>query len=246
MTLKYHVLEVLFSTLLRYLRDRSSRSIEGLENLPPKGEGYIAVANHRSFIDGMLLPQSLVTARKEGVHMVSYRELFDLPFFGSVLRAAEGLVLDRRDQKGIDRFFRDARYVLLERHECVGMHPEAHLQRAGPCLGRGRTGAAQLAVETGCPVVPVGLFGTGVVMPRGTTKLIYKRRALSVKIGKAVYLNQYRKAYEKAGREGDAPAVKAILNGCTTLIMRAIGEVTGQRYPFGERALARLSQFEEK
>lgn len=242
MTLKYRFLELLFRTLLAYLRDRPLGRVAGLENLPPRGQGYIAAANHRSFVDGMLLPHTLVWARKEPVHMVSYRELFDLPFFGSVLRGAEGLVLDRRSREGIERFFRDARYVLLERHECVGMHPEAHLQKPGPTLGRGRPGTARLAVETGCPVVPVGLFGTEVVMPRGTTKLRYKRRALSIEIGKPVYLDRYSKSYDKA----DARTKKLILGGCTTIIMRAIGEITGQRYPFGERALARLAEYAER
>ncbi len=242
MTFRYRLLELLFRTLLAYLRDRT----EGVEKLPPTGQGYIAAANHRSFMDGMLLPHTLVHARNEGVHMVSYRELFDLPFFGDVLRGAEGLVLDRRDQAGVDRFMRDAKYVLLERHECVGMHPEAHLQKRRPTLGRGRPGTAQLALETGCPVVPVGLFGTDVVMPRGTTKLFYKRRALSVRIGEPIWFNQYRTAYDRACEADDAQTKKTILGGCTTIIMHKIGKLTGQRYPFGERALARLAEHEEK
>ena len=242
MTFRYRLLEVVFRALLAYLRDRT----EGVRNLPPTGQGYIAAANHRSFMDGMLLPHTLVHARREGVHMVSYRELFDLPFFGDVLRGAEGLVLDRRDQAGVDRFMRDAKYVLLERHEGVGMHPEAHLQKPGPTLGRGRPGTAQLAVETGCPVVPIGLFGTEVVMPRGTTRLFYRRRSLSIRIGEPICFNQYRTAYEEAGRAADARTRKTILGGCTTIIMREIGKITGQRYPFGERALARLRELEEK
>ncbi len=237
MTLRYHFLEVVFRLFSRYLKDR----IEGLENLPPKGEGYIAAANHRSFVDGLILPQVLVTARAEPVHMVSYAYLFRIPVIRVILRWAEGLVLDPGTKEGIDRFFRDAKRALVEKHECVGLHPEAHIQRDTSRLGKGRPGAAQLAIETGCPVVPVALFGTAVVMPPGGMKLHYRRRAISMKVGRPIYLTRYRKAY----LEGDRRAKLDILTGCTTLIMREIGRLTGQPYPFGARAFGRLGRYED-
>lgn len=236
MTLQYHFLEVTFRLLSRYIKNR----IEGLENLPPKGQGYIAAANHRSFVDGLILPQVLVTARNEAVHMVSYAYLFKILFVRVILRWAEGLVLEPGTKEGIERFFADAKHVLLEKHECVGVHPEAHIQRNTTRLGRGRPGAAQLSIETGCPVVPVALFGTDVVMPPGSGKINYKRRAISMVVGRPMYFKRYRKAYD----EGDARARKEILAGCTTLLMLEIGKLTRQRYPFGERSLARLARYE--
>lgn len=236
MTLRYHLLEIIFRLASRYLKNK----VIGLENIPPKGQGYIAAANHRSFADAAILPQTLVTARKEAVHMVSYAELFEKPIMGTILRWAEGLVLDRSSKEGIERFFQDAKRILLEKHECVGLHPEAHISKTGK-LGRGRTGAARLAIETGCPVVPIGLFGTDVVMPPGTTKLNYKRRAMSIVIGKPIWFNKYAKAYN----EGDERTKQEILEGATTVIMRAIASIIGQEYPFGERALAKLPQYEE-
>lgn len=237
MTLRYRFLEISFRLVSRYIKNR----IEGLENLPPKGAGYIAAANHRSFVDGLILPQVLVTARNEGVHMVSYKYLFDILFVRVILRWAEGLVLDPSTKEGVERFFAEARHVLLEKHECVGMHPEAHIQRDTTRLGKGRTGAAQLSIETGCPVMPVALFGTDVVMPPGKPKLNYKRRAVSMVVGKPMYFKRYKKAYD----EGDEKTRRQILAGCTTLIMLEIGKLTRQRYPFGERSLARLAEYEE-
>ena len=236
MTFRYHLLEIVFRMASRYIKNKTI----GLENIPPKGQGYIAAANHRSFADAAILPQTLVTARKEAVHMVSYAELFDKPIMGTILRWAEGLVLDRSSKEGIERFFRDAKRILLEKHECVGLHPEAHISKTGK-LGRGRTGAARLALETGCPVVPIGLFGTDIVMPPGTTKLNYKRRAMSIVIGKPLSFRKYMRAYEA----GDERVKEEILEGATTVIMRAIASITRQHYPFGERALARLAQYEE-
>jgi 1-acyl-sn-glycerol-3-phosphate acyltransferase len=237
MNLRYHFLEITFRMGTRWLKNR----IGGLENLPPKGEGYVAAANHRSFADAAILPQTLVTARKEPVHMVSYSELFDAPVQGTILRWAQGLVLDRRSKEGIERFFRDAKYLLTERNECVGLHPEAHISKSGR-LGRGRPGAARLSVETGCPVVPIGLFGTEVVVPPDprNIRVYYRRRALSFKAGKPLHFHRYRKPYD----EGDERQKKEILEGVTTLIMLAIAEITGQVYHFGERSLARLKKYE--
>ena len=236
MTFKYKVLEMIFRGVSAYLKDR----VEGLENLPPVGEGYVAAANHRSFADSAILPQTLVTARNEPIHMVSYSELFRLPVFGMILSWAEGLVLDRGSKEGIEKFFEDAKHVITVKHEGVGLHPEAHIQTKGK-LGRGRPGAAKLAIETGCSVVPIALFGTDVVMPPGTTKLNYKRRALSFRAGKRMYFHQNKKAYEA----GDARTQKEVLDGCTTIIMRAIGELTGQTYHFGARGLEKLKEYDD-
>jgi 1-acyl-sn-glycerol-3-phosphate acyltransferase len=172
--------------------------------------------------------------------MVSYSELFNLPVFGTILRWAEGLVLDRSSKAGVEKFFDDAKHIISVKHEGIGMHPEAHIQTKGK-LGRGRPGAARLAIETGCSVVPIALFGTAVVMPPGTTKLNYKRRALSFKAGKRIYFHEYKKAYDA----GDARTQKEILSGCTTIIMRAIGELTGQTYHFGERGLEKLKKHDD-
>jgi len=236
MTLKNKFLEVAFRAITAYIKNR----VEGLEHLPPKGEGYVAAANHKSFADAAILPQTLVSARNEAIHMVSYSELFSLPVFGTILRWAEGLVLDRGSKAGIEKFFEDAKHIITVKHEGVGLHPEAHIQTKGK-LGRGRPGAAKLAIETGCSVVPIALFGTDVVMPPGTTKLNYKRRALSFRAGRRIYFNQYRKAYDA----GDKRVQKDILSGCTTIIMRAIGELTGQTYHFGARGLEKLEAYDD-
>jgi 1-acyl-sn-glycerol-3-phosphate acyltransferase len=233
MSLKYKVIEFAFRAISAYIKGR----VEGLENLPPVGEGYVAAANHRSFADAAILPQTLVTARNEPIHMVSYSELFDKPIISSILTWAEGLVLDRGSKEGIERFFEDARHVITVLHEGVGIHPEAHIQTKGK-LGRGRPGAAKLAIETDCSVVPIALFGTDVVMPPGTTELNFKRRALSFRAGRRIYFHEYKKAYDA----GDARAQKEILDGCTTIVMRAIGGLTGQTYHFGARGLEKLKK----
>jgi 1-acyl-sn-glycerol-3-phosphate acyltransferase len=211
--------------------------VEGLENLPPKGTGYVAAANHRSYADGIVMPQILVTARKEPVHMVSYEEIFRVPVAGTILAWAEGLHLDRSTPEGIERFFRDAREMIMIRHQCVGLHPEAHIQRPGKdSLGRGRPGAAQLALDTGCPVAPIALLGTESIFDNFGRGFILKRRAVTFRVGKALVFPREKALYDAA----DPETRKELVEGVTTHIMNAIAALTGQRYPFGERALGRL------
>jgi hypothetical protein len=64
-------------------------------------------------------------------------------------------------------------------------------------------------------------------------------KAVSVRFGEALSLAAYRPAYLAAG---DAERL-AILEGATTLIMRAVAGLSGQRYPYGGEAASRLEQY---
>ena len=54
----------------------------------------------------------------------------------------------------------DAAVQAVREGECVVVYPEGTLTR-DPDLGRctGKSGAARIALETGCPVIPVGQWG---------------------------------------------------------------------------------------
>ena len=235
MTPQYRFLEVLFRVLNMYMKDK----ITGVENVPASG-GYIAASNHLSLIDGLFVPQVLVSARMNPVHFVSYSELFDIPVVGTILRWAEGIVLDRSSKEGVRRALEDCKEVLAG-GEGVGMFPEAHIARPEK-MRRARTGAALLALETGRPVLPIGLIGTDRVMPRGTTRLQFIRRAVSMHIGKLVYFNEYIAAYE----EGDEETKELIRQGVTALIMREIARLSGRTYPYGAEAAERLPEYAGK
>jgi hypothetical protein len=73
-------------------------------------------------------------------------------------------------------------------------------------------------------------------------KLRYRRRAITMRIGKPIYLDRYRRAYEA----GDERTRKAILDGCSAVVMREIAKLTRQRYHFGERAVARLKSYADE
>lgn len=235
MTPQYRLLEVVFRVLNRYMKDR----VTGVENVPRSG-GYIAASNHLSLIDGLFVPQVLVSARMKSVHFISYSELFDIPVVGTVLRWAEGIVLDRSSKKGVQRTMEDCKKVLAT-GEAVGLFPEAHIARPGR-MRKARPGVAILTLETGCPVLPVGLIGTNRVMPRGTTEFHCIRRAVSLHIGKPMYFDRYADAYD----EGDEKTKALIIQGVCTLVMREIARLSDRVYTYGAEAAEKLPRYARK
>ena len=70
----------------------------------------------------------------------------------------------------------DQQRQLLEQGNAVALYPEGTRSLDGR-LYKGRTGVAFLALQTGAPVVPVGLIGTDKVMPVGATVPVARRSA---------------------------------------------------------------------
>jgi len=235
MTLRYRFLEAAFRILNRYMKDR----VTGVENIPHSG-GYIAASNHLSLLDGLFVPQVLCSERMKPVHYVSYSELFDLPVIGVVLSWAQGVVLDRSSKDGIRRALDDCRKYLAT-GECIGMFPEAHIARPER-MKRARTGVALLALETGCPILPICVIGTNRVMPRGTMKVHFVRRAVSIHIGKLMYFNDCIDDYEK----GDEHAKQLVMQGVITVVMQEIARLSNRTYPHGAEAAEKLPDYARK
>jgi 1-acyl-sn-glycerol-3-phosphate acyltransferase len=128
-------------------------SVTGLENLPAAGPAVV-VANHASYVDGLLLysllPQRFVIAAKEG---------FARSFWTRRLLGAAGTrFVERFDpQRGIE----DARALaaLAATGQALAFYPEGTFTRS-PGLAPFRMGAFVIAAQTGAPVVPVAFRGT--------------------------------------------------------------------------------------
>jgi 1-acyl-sn-glycerol-3-phosphate acyltransferase len=128
-------------------------SVTGLENLPLAGPAVV-VANHASYVDGLLLyallPQRFVIAAKEG---------FARSFWTRRLLGAAGTrFVERFDpQRGVE----DARALtaLAATGQALAFYPEGTFTRS-PGLAQFRMGAFVIAAQTGAPVVPVAFRGT--------------------------------------------------------------------------------------
>ncbi|WES65937.1 lysophospholipid acyltransferase family protein [Microbacter sp. GSS18] len=162
--------------------------IEGRANVPKHGP-VIFASNHLSFIDSIAIP----VAAPRPVHFLAKASYFEgHGFSGWVQReffAAIGAIPVQRGagQAALDAL--DQQRRLLDEGSAVALYPEGTRSLDGR-LYKGRTGVAFLALQTGAPVVPVGLIGTDKVMPVGSRMPSLRHRA-TVRFGEPLDLSHH-------------------------------------------------------
>ncbi len=186
--------------------------IQGIENLPTKG-GALLCPNHLSVFDSFVLPaavprQMTFVGKAEYLDDWKTRTLF--PKLGMI-------PIDRRGGGRANAALDAARGVLLD-GGVFGIYPEGTRSRSGN-LHKGHTGAARLAIETGSPIVPVGILGTVDIQPPDQPVPNVFRRA-TIKFGKPIDSLRYR------SRIGD----RVIYRELTDELMFEIQALTGQIY----------------
>src|SRR5690349_6229924 len=162
--------------------------LEG-RSLVPKTGPVIFASNHLSFLDSIAIP----VAAPRPVHFLAKSSYFDGTGFSGWLSreffTAIGAVPVQRGagQAALDAL--DQQRRLLEEGKAVALYPEGTRSLDGR-LYKGRTGVAFLALQTGAPVVPVGLTGTDKVMPVGA-KLPSMSERVTVKFGKPIEVSHH-------------------------------------------------------
>jgi 1-acyl-sn-glycerol-3-phosphate acyltransferase len=106
----------------------------------------------------------------------------------------------------------------------VGIFPEGKRSPDGR-LHRGHTGVARLALDSGAPVLPVGMVGTD-FRADGWFRSVRRQRP-RILIGQPLDFEAARRAYQDAP---DRPAAYAVLREATDQVMAAIQALTGQDY----------------
>ena len=136
--------------------------VRGEEHVPARGCALLA-GNHVSSLDGIVLAVETARRSRRRIRFLVAAEFFDGPVYGPILRAT--------DQIPVHRGARDIA-ALAEAREALssgtlgGIYPEggvAEFPEQG--VRRGKSGAARLALATGCPVIPVGIWGSQVRWP---------------------------------------------------------------------------------
>jgi 1-acyl-sn-glycerol-3-phosphate acyltransferase len=161
-------------------------TIEGREHVPHQGP-VIFAANHLSFIDSVVIP--LTSPRP--VAFLAKAEFFSQPgvkgwLNRTLLTGTDAIPVQRGDHRAAQTSLQLALDV-LERGQAFGIHPEGSRSRDGR-IYRGRTGVAWLALESGAPVVPVGVIGTDRVQPIGSR--LPRMGRVTVRFGKPLTFSQ--------------------------------------------------------
>ena len=175
------VLGLLFRVLWR-------PQIEGAEHVPADG-AVIVASNHLSFIDSIVIPLAVPHRRVTFLAKSEYFTgggLLGLPrraFF----RGMGAVPIDRGDGADAQAAMQSALQILAKGW-AFGVYPEGTRSRDGR-LYRGQAGAAWLALETGVPIVPVGLIGTDQVQPIGAR--LPRIRRVQVRFGQPIQPQAY-------------------------------------------------------
>ncbi len=125
---------------------------EGPDPLPTEGP-VLVVANHASHAD----PGFLLATCSRPLCFLQARECYEVPLLRGLYRLA-GCIPVSRDRPDLSAM--RAALRCLEQGGAVCVFPEGEVCPAGPGrLGRGKHGAALLALRSGAPVIPAFIAG---------------------------------------------------------------------------------------
>ena len=136
--------------------------IKGKEHFR-KGENYIVICNHNSFMDVPLTTPFIPKANKT----IAKIELARIPLFGLIYKRGSILV-DRKDKDSRAGSFKKMKDVIdMGMHMCI--YPEGTRNKTTAPLKSFHDGAFKLASDTKKPLLPAIIFNTKKVLPAGKT-----------------------------------------------------------------------------
>jgi 1-acyl-sn-glycerol-3-phosphate acyltransferase len=188
----------------------TSRRWIDADRLPAEG-GCVVAVNHISHLDPITTAHFLYDHGRLARYLAK-DALFETPVLGAVVRNARQIPVSRQSTDAQKAF--DAAVAAVRAGECVVVYPEGTITRdphGWPM--RGKTGAARIALATGCPVIPIGQWGAQEILPAYTARPhFFPRKTTAYKVGEPVDLS------DLAGK----PLTNAVLHEATDRIMDAI------------------------
>ena len=183
---------------------------DGLEHVPRRGAAIVC-PNHLGLLDplfiAMAIPRRIVFIGKS-----DYWNAWQTRW---LMEIAGGIPVDRDDGTKAKGSLDSGIEVLKRGDDLLGIFPEGTRSPDGR-LFKGKTGAARMALEVGCPIIPAGLIGTEAVLPKGAT--VPKLLPVKVRFGAPMYVPE--------GAHEDAHLLRVF----TDELMHEIAGLTGQTY----------------
>jgi len=141
------------------------------------------MANHQSNFDipalmGYLPIRFVWTAKKE---------LFRIPVFGLAMKRAGYICVDRQNHaRAMDSMDLAARQIL--EGTSVMIFPEGTRSKDGT-LAPFKKGGIMLALKAGVPIIPIGIWGSRDIMPKGSWRMV--PGTIRMEIGPPIDPNRY-------------------------------------------------------
>jgi 1-acyl-sn-glycerol-3-phosphate acyltransferase len=186
------------------------------EKIPAEG-GCIVVFNHISEVDPLIAAHIMYDHGRLPRYLAK-ANLFKNRLLGFFLRAAGQIPVQRLSKNAAGAF--DAAVEAVRRGELVVVYPEGTITRdpdLWPMVGK--SGAARIALETQCPVIPIGQWGAQEVLaPYARKPDLFPRKRIEMKVGDPVDLSDL---YE-------LERTPAVVNQATERIMAVLTDLVEQ------------------
>jgi 1-acyl-sn-glycerol-3-phosphate acyltransferase len=199
-----HLLRPILMTMTR-------RQWAGAEHLPGVGVGVVVAPNHISYADPLTLAHFLWDNGRAPRYLAK-ESVFRIPVLGKIITAC-GQIPVYRASRDAARAYRDA-VAAVRAGECIGIYPEGTITK-DPAFWpmTGKTGAARVALETGCPVIPIAQWGAQEILPPHSKRVrLLPPKIVRVLAGPPVDLADLR----------DRPVTAEVLRTASDRILEAI------------------------
>ena len=190
----------------------------------PKTGGCVVVFNHVSYLDP-LTSAHLIDAAGRTPRYLAKSGLFENRLLGGFLKAAGQIPVARMSADAVGAFAAGVQGI--HDGKAIIVYPEGTITRdpdGWPM--RGKSGAARIALETGCPVIPVGQWGPQEVLPAYTKKpLLFPRKTVHLKVGDPVDLS------DLLAQEHSNAVVLQATDRIMAALTRLVEDLRGEKAP---------------
>jgi len=126
------------------------------------GRPYVFMANHASMVDIWAVFVTIPASFR----FIAKKQLSRIPLFGWAMSAGRFIFIDRQNALAARRSMDEAARRIRSGQSVV-IFPEGTRTRTGGLLPF-KKGGFHLAIDSGVPIVPVAIRGSGAVMPPGS------------------------------------------------------------------------------
>ncbi len=160
--------------------------IYGSENVPPDGTPAVVCMNHQSLFDPIISCVTFAHYTRRRIHMMGKQEMFDVHLISSYVRWCYAFPVKRGEH---DTEAYEKTLDFLSKGELVGIYPEGTVNGGGYDFLEPHVGAARIAIDAKVPIIPVGMSGTDLILPKGARMPNFNAK-LTVKIGEPIHVHE--------------------------------------------------------
>jgi len=193
------------------------------EKLPATG-GCVVVLNHVTKIDP-LTAAHFVYDHGRLPRYLAKSDLFKNKALSRFLRDGGQIPVERLSRNAVGAF--DAAVAAVNAGECIVVYPEGTITRDPDMWPMtGKSGAARIALATGCPVIPVGHWGAHQLLaPYAKKPDLFPRKKIIVKAGDPVDLD------DLLGRDVTPALVQEATDRIMAAITALVEDIRGEQAP---------------